>query len=75
MVTHQNRWQLPDLQLLSGRLLALAVRTMVPLLQLLFGRKGAQTVVEIDRLGLLAPANADRFVFAPQLCEREREIE
>lgn len=65
--TYQNGWQLPDLQLLRGRFFAFAVRTMIPLLQLLLGRERAQTVVQIDRLRLLAPTNRHRLVFVPQL--------
>lgn len=69
-MSHQYRRQLPDLQLLGGRLLALAVRTVVPLLQLLFAGERAQTVVQVHRLGLLAPAAADRLVLRPQFLAR-----
>lgn len=65
--TYQYRRQFPDLQLLGGGFLALAVTAVVPLLQFLFGGKGAQAMVEVNGLHLLPSAYGNGFMVHPQL--------
>jgi len=64
---HQYRRQLPDLQLLGGGFLALAMAAVIPLLQLLLGGEGAQAMIQVYGLHLLPPTYGNGLVIHPKL--------